>query len=315
HQWFGDNVTCATWKDIWLNEGFASYAEYLYVDHFVGAFQARGYMADVHDDVLSDPSGALYVDDTSNENRIFDSRLSYNKGSAVVHMLRYELNDDSLFFQMLQDYQDAFRDSTATTEEFRTFAEQASGQSLDTFFQQWVYKEGYPYYSARWNQVDSIVYVELTQVASLPSSQTLFRTPLDLELESATGDTVVRVYNNQNVQTFSFVWHKTMQDLSIDPDNWILNITGPILKDVTLDTDDVHNPLPFILPNPAVSSWQVLGLREETTLSLFDLNGRLVWSGTASGIVSIPASQLTAGMYILKLNSKNTSASVKLIKQ
>ncbi|MBC7485568.1 MAG: M1 family metallopeptidase, partial [Cytophagaceae bacterium] len=93
HQWFGDHVTCASWKDIWLNEGFASYSEYLYHQTDL-ASNAQDWLDNAHQEATSVPTGSVYVDDTTNTGRIFDSRLTYKKGGLLLHMLRFEINDD-----------------------------------------------------------------------------------------------------------------------------------------------------------------------------------------------------------------------------
>jgi len=314
HQWFGDHVTCATWKDIWLNEGFASYCEYLFVHEFHGPADAFNYMEDVHLNVRSDPGGTVYVDDTSNEGRIFDARLSYDKGSAIVHTLRFVFNNDSLFYATLRNYQQTFGDSTATTAAFEQFCETSLGQNLDTFFQQWIYKEGYPLYHARWNQIDSQVIVKLTQLTSLPSSQTLFRTPLELELRALQGDTIVKVYNNQNVQTFTFTWKKQMNGMSVDPNNWIVDTTLSIIKDVTLDVGDTDQQLVYVAPNPAIEAWTVTGVLNGSEAMLYDLQGRLLWKASVNGSATIPATGLAPGMYLLRVSRGEKTTSVKLLK-
>ncbi|RYZ24707.1 MAG: T9SS type A sorting domain-containing protein, partial [Sphingobacteriales bacterium] len=269
----------------------------------------------VHDTVLGSPGGTVYVDDTSDENRIFSERLSYDKGSAVVHSLRFIFDNDSLFFGLLKGYQQTFGDSTATTEAFKQYAAQVLNKNLDTFFQQWIYKEGYPVYSARWNQVDSTVYVELTQLTSLPSSQTLFSTPIELKLLGAGTDTTIRVTNNQNVQTYTFNWNNAMQGLSIDPNNWILNTVTGITKDITLGTDGPATALWKLFPNPSDNRWNLVGVDGDASLTLTAIDGKTVWTGRGASFVSIPCDHLTAGMYILKISSKTGNSSLKLIRK
>ena len=103
HQWFGDNVTCATWSDIWVNEGFASYCEYLALE-YLDSGQEVPWLADVHNNVLSELDGSVYIPvlQATDENRIFDSRLSYEKGAAIIHMLRFELQNDTTFFNIMR---------------------------------------------------------------------------------------------------------------------------------------------------------------------------------------------------------------------
>jgi aminopeptidase N len=87
HQWWGDNVTCATWADIWVNEGFATYSEALWYENKPGGSEAA-----LHSAMASrrpwDVSGTVYCYDDTNVNRIFDYNLSYLKGGWVLHMLR-----------------------------------------------------------------------------------------------------------------------------------------------------------------------------------------------------------------------------------
>jgi aminopeptidase N len=107
HQWFGDNVTCATWRDIWINEGFASYSAYLMREKFPSFYvnQAPAYMLSIHNNIMTQAGGSVYLPATEeyNEGRIFSSRLSYDKGSAVIHNLRFEMQSDTLFFNTLKN--------------------------------------------------------------------------------------------------------------------------------------------------------------------------------------------------------------------
>lgn len=314
HQWFGDHVTCQTWKDIWLNEGFASYVEYLYVDHFYGPGDAFNYMLNKHNDVMFFPAGSVYVDDTTDESRIFSDRLTYKKGASIVHALRFVFNNDTLFFNALKSYQSQYAGKTATTEDMKHVCEQTLGQNLDTFFNQWIYKEGYPIYGATWNQAGNQVWVKLDQTTSDPSV-TLFKTPLELHLTSTLGDTIVRVYNNQQSQIFSFTWNQPMSNLFIDPNDWILNGDGAIFQDVCLNIAGQALPDLRIYPNPTSKSWYVTNLGGHSMLQLTDISGRVLWSGEAENNTTIPADNLSGGIYLLKINNGKLTTTAKLIKQ
>jgi aminopeptidase N len=145
HQWFGDNVTCASWSDIWLNESFATYSSHLMREKLPALFaeSAVANMANLHNNIMTTAGGSVYVptSETYNEGRIFDHRLSYNKGAAVVHNLRFEMQSDTLFFNTLKTYQQKFKDTFATTADFKLLAEQVSGKNLADFFNQWIYGE------------------------------------------------------------------------------------------------------------------------------------------------------------------------------
>ncbi|PSK92482.1 M1 family aminopeptidase [Taibaiella chishuiensis] len=307
HQWFGDHVTCGSWGDIWLNEGFAAYSEYLYQRYSEGLPAAASTMASLHNRVMAETDGSVYCTDTTDENRIFDSRLTYDKGSAVVHMLRFIAGDDTRFFDLLRNYQVQFANSTANTEQFKTFAATAYGRNLDTFFNQWIYGEGYPVYSAAWNQVGDQVIVRLSQTTSMPSSINLFVMPLEISMTTATGeDTVVTVYNNMATQTFSFNWARTATGLDIDPNNWVLNRVGNITKDNTLSVTAPQLFSGTVYPNPARQQWTLTGLTAGCTLRLCDMSGRTLAEVPSAGkqTVDIDARGLATGMYLLRIADK-----------
>ena len=140
HQWFGDHVTCASWCDIWVNEGFASYSEQLMLEHLYPTQSAQN-MLNVHNSVMSQSGGSVWVLDSLNEARIFDSRLTYDKGSAIIHTMRFVVNNDSTFFNALKQYQIQYKDSVAKGLDVKTSLESASGLNLNNLFQEWYFGE------------------------------------------------------------------------------------------------------------------------------------------------------------------------------
>ncbi len=312
HQWWGDCVTYASWTDIWLSEGWASYCEQLYVAHFQGAAAAQTYRTAVFNRVMSIAGGTVYVPDTTNVLRTFNSRLTYDKGAAVAHMLRYIAPDDATYFSGLQAYQQQYKFKTATTTDFQAVMEAAYGRNLDTFFYQWVYGEGYPTYTAKWNQSNDIVLIQLKQTTSVPASIPLFITPVEIRLTSAAGDTIIKIYNNSSLQNISVTWSKTMTGLSIDPDNQILNKTGAITKDPSLA---IHaaNPIPDfrVFPNPARDSWQVAGVPDGATIELYNISGQRAWQGFSGTGKMIPAAGLPTGNYELRITLNDGSILTK----
>lgn len=234
HQWWGDNVTCATWNHIWLNEGFAEYSVYLAIEKLPALYSftsTQQYMLDAHDDVMSQPGGSVYVPDDLifNEGRIFSSRLSYDKGMAIVHTLRWEMQDDTLFFNTLKTYQQTFKNSTATAQDFKQVAETVSGKNLDDYFNQWYYGEGYPTFNITYftQGADSIVLL-VNQTTSAPAVTPFFKGLYAITIQSAMGDTTVMIQLNHNDQLFHFHFNKPVSGIVVDPGNWVINAVGAI---------------------------------------------------------------------------------------
>lgn len=234
HQWWGDNVTCATWNHIWLNEGFASYSEYLAVEKLPALFGGTtpaAYMQSVHNSVMSSPTGSVYVPlaSTYDENRIFSSRLSYNKGSAIIHNLRFEMQDDNVFFQTLKNFQQQFKDSVATADDFKQVAETTSGKNFTDFFNQWYYGEGYPTFNITYlkQQSDSVTLI-INETTSAPSVTPFFKGLYEFKITWAGGDTTVKAYVTSNNQQFKFHFTAIPNAVVVDPNNWVLNAVGTI---------------------------------------------------------------------------------------
>jgi aminopeptidase N len=301
HQWFGDHVTYAQWGDVWLSEGFATYCEQLFLEHFRSSPQVMvNYRTAQYNNVMAQPGGRVFVDDTTTANTLFDSRLVYYKGGAVVHMLRCLAPQDSLFFKVLKSYQQQHSFGLAATADLKQTAEQVYGRNLDTFFNQWIYGEGYPTFTAKWAQVNNTVFLQLNQTTSKPASVALFATPVAIKLTSAQGDTIVKVYNNQATQLYQFTWANTMTGMSIDPNNDILNKTGNITNDPKLGIENITGANITVSPNPSATEWLVTGMAPGTAFKLTDMLGRTVYRASAqSACVAIPASQLPAGIYLL----------------
>lgn len=322
HQWFGDNVTCAAWADIFVNEGFASYSEYLFIDRFRNRAKAINHIKAKQSDVRSLDAGTVYVDDTTTEDRIFDSRLSYNKGACVLHMLRSVVNDDTAFFQLCKTYQQKMGGSNASISDFiavakKQFGTNVNGINLDTFFHQWIYAEGYPIHSLTWNQAGSDVYLKLDQATILPASVSLFTLPLEIRLQSATGDTTIRVINDQASQYIRVSWSKQITSVVLDPNSWLLDSVQANFRDTKLGVSQHTTHLVTIWPNPATTNWRVMNVPDHSFLSLTDINGRVLWTRTNEGSTTteIPGNALAAGMYMLRVVSDEGSETYRLMKE
>lgn len=147
HHWFGDLVTCESWANLPLNESFANYGEYLWFEHKYGRDAAdytlkraiSGYMNQAV--VNKDQHPLIYYSYTDKED-MFDAH-SYNKGGAILHMLRYYVGDEA-FFKSLQLYLSDNKFQAAEADHLRLAFEEVTGQDLHWFFNQWFFTKGHP---------------------------------------------------------------------------------------------------------------------------------------------------------------------------
>ncbi len=300
HQWFGDNVTCGSWEDIWLNEGFASYSEYLSLQHFGSGQAAEAWLQNAHNYAFQYVNGSVQVDDTTNVNRIFDYRLTYKKAASVIHMLRFAINNDSLFFLALRNYQQQFGGRTAVTQDLQQVFEKTTGLDLGYFFNQWYAGYGYPLLAAEWNQQGNIVVLTANQT---PSGMTpFFQTDMEYLFHTATGDTTIRVTQNKPNTQYVFRVPGQVSSVEIDPNHWLLlkvlqNERNPLLE--------VPQQLPVILyPNPTTDMLQVAQLNfTPSAAEVYDAVGRLVKRVQLLPQVepTINVQELPAGLYVLQL--------------
>jgi len=319
HQWFGDYVTCSTWSDIFINEGFASYGAYMATEHFRGLNSARSLMQDVHDDVMDQAGGSIFFTDTNNVNRIFSGRLSYDKGNAVIHSLRFELGD-SVFFVGLKNFLSQYAYSNASIDDFKTSIEITSGKNLTSFFNQWIYGEGYPIYSASYFSDVNYLYLKVEHAVS--SSTPTFITPLEIKCQSALGgDTVIRIDISTNNDTYKIPLGRLVNGLEIDPNNWLLNQDSTISIDPTLisvgtSDIDLENQIK-LFPNPTSDRLTIENRSAKTTrFVLRDMQGAKLLSIKNSKVFQkIDLSKLADGIYFLEVDNAGGRFIEKIIKQ
>lgn len=313
HQWFGDNVTCSTWSDIFINEGFASYSEYLAKEFLLSKANAQADMLQVHNDVMSQAGGSIWFADTT-DSRIFDSRLSYNKGSAIIHSIRYVVNNDSLFFLALRNFQNQYRYGNGSIEQLKATLEQTTTIDFTQFFSQWIYGEGYPTFDVRWNSNGSTLQLKTTQTTS--ATTPIFVTPLDyLVKRSGQPDTTLRLNLDQMVQDHTVALNGVVTAITLDPQNWILNKVKAILKDTTLAIgtfSKVEEPIDskiMVLPNPASTEIFVESVAPNFTVEIFDWSGRLILHQKTKKGESINVAAFPSSTYFGKIVFENGSIS------
>ena len=139
HQWFGDSVALSSWKDVWLNEGFATYAEWLWSEHVDGTPVAET-AAHVHEQLVGSPSSTLAGD--PGVDHLFDAAV-YLRGALTLQALRLTVGDDA-FFTTLRTYASRFAGKNVTTDDFIQVANEVEGRDLQGLFDLWLYREELP---------------------------------------------------------------------------------------------------------------------------------------------------------------------------
>lgn len=284
HQWFGDKITCGTWKDIWLNEGITEYMSGLVVENLDGASSFVSWKNGKITNITSQTAGYVYLldSDLTNVNRIFSSRLTYDKGSMVTHMLRWKLGD-TMFFQALKNYlaDPALAYGYAVTANLKSHLEAVYGSSLTEFFNDWIYNQGYPTYAItvqNWAQGQAKIIVNQTQSHS---SVSYFEMPLPIRLTGSGGQTHDVIVNNTvNGESFIVSVPFEVSGAQFDPNKHIIsknntvtlgNESFELIDTISLypvpTANELHIQLPTNIDVKEVKIVNALGQLEATYFS------------------------------------------------
>ncbi|MDZ4844175.1 MAG: M1 family metallopeptidase [Chitinophagales bacterium] len=223
HQWFGDIVTCESWSNLSLNEGFATYGEYLWAEYKYGKDEAERQRADMLQQYLSEawmykrPIFDFHYDDKED---MFDSH-SYSKGGLVLHMLRNYLGD-AVFFKGLNHYLTKHAFKSVEVHDLRIALEEASGEDLNWFFNQWFLSPGHPelevsYY---YTEAEGTLSVTIEQVQE--SKSPVFRLPLAIDIYAGADLQKESVVLENKSHTFDFKTSKKPDLVNIDAEKNLL---------------------------------------------------------------------------------------------
>ncbi len=305
HQWFGDMVTCGSWEDIWLNEGFATYLEGLSRERFLGNANWLAWKSGRVNTITSQPGGSVRVNDTTSVNRIFSGRLSYAKAAYLLHMLRWKLGSD--FFEGVRNYLVAYGYDYAKTRDLQQHLEAVSGVDLTEFFEDWFVGEGYPSYTVTWDQNGKDFLVRLGQNTSHPSVD-FFEMPVPLKLSGDGVDTTIRLEHTQDDQLFIVPVSFDITSVEFDPEIWLISRDNVVqegtLSSVSHDLADGRNIT--LYPNPVRDEIHVMTERDnvvgEFHWQIVNGLGQRMEAGRLSGDTDIiSVKNLIAGIYRLLL--------------
>jgi aminopeptidase N len=220
HQWWGDLVTCADWRHLWLNEGFASYFDQLYHEHARGRDEFdvqvyRSQLAGIESDARDGRKPIVSVGS-------YGTNL-YPRAAAVLHMLRFVLGDE-LFWRAMHRFAADYRHRPVETNDLKRSIEESTGFNLHWFFDQWLYRAGYPRFevSTAWDDSADLLRVGVRQIQEMDSLTGVFRTPVDIEVWTGGSSATHRVEILSADTVFTFPCASLPRMVIFDKGNWIL---------------------------------------------------------------------------------------------
>ncbi len=333
HMWFGDMVTCATWSDIWLNEGFATWSTVYWQEHNQGYASYKTFLINKYAIPYLTYNPGFAISDSSWAQRtpsfdtLFNTYITYEKGACMVHQLRYVLGD-SLFFTVLKAYvtDTTLRYRSATIGDLMNVTTIVTGTNYDWFFHDWIFQPNHPKYQ---NTYDISQNVASSFTLRFLAKQTqadpdFFRMILPLKIVFADStDTIVRVMNIINNQLYSFTFGKQPVRLVFDPD------TNIMLKEGTTGLGIINIPgdsVPFNLfqnvPNPAGNKTDIpyfLQFPMQIRLEIFDISGKSIaipfneLKPSGRSIFTLICSGFRSGTYFYRMTAGKYEMTKKMV--
>ena len=216
HHWWGNAVGPKTWKDIWLNEGFATYSVALYWEKKAGP---RALQSTMNGRFESFENGKLY-----NPGDALFGNLVYNKGGWVLHMLRREVGDDN-FFRTLREYLAQYKYGNASTYDFKKLCEKISGKNLTQFFDQWIFEgEGIIELAYDWSsELKGADFSLVLNTEQLQNGYDIYKFPVGVKFIYEGEESEVKTLRiTERLQRFSFTLKRKPKEILLDPDKWLL---------------------------------------------------------------------------------------------
>lgn len=327
HMWWGDMVTHVGYADVWLNEGFATWAECLFMGHLRGRSYFQNYIAGKARQYFNQHRLMDFPIYNPPWNEIYNYGIIYCKGSWILRMLQFLTGDTTwqmpgIFFKALRTYADSFKYGTVSTEDFRRIVENVCGLELGTFFNQWVYDRGYPRFSLNWTKTplgDSWQVILRLIQHNDTNSRKLFTTPLPVRFNCAGESITITLYPQDTLLIDTIMFAQEVISLNPDPDNWMLDSTYVTQVGIEALTTSFSSAI-TIQPNPGRNHIRFyLATDGAKGLKILDRTGRLVslirpeanvfiWDRT-----DIKGRRLPAGVYFVRLEDKEPQRFTKLM--
>ena len=313
HQWFGNYITCGNWQDIWINEGFASYMEYVAAEHLKSQDAADVWMENAMSIALSEQEGSVYVpaEEVEDDYRLFSYGLSYKKGAILLHMIRFILDDDELFYDVLRNYLSQYKNGLATGADFQAILEDVSTLDFSCFFEQWYYGEGYPIFQLFWEQAGDSLLIRSEQTGTAASITPLFQLPFELEILLSNGQSqFVRLNQHSNADDFSVAVEGMVERIVFDPHNYLLK-TATVLqkmpegKPFRYGPNPVTNKLTIQFPNYALID----------AVRITNFAGQVIYKARdAENPLTLDLSGYADGPYVIELTNASETYQERIVK-
>ena len=219
HQWFGNSASENDWNHVWLSEGFATYFAILYQESVYGDEKRKEELAIDRKQIIEyyakNPSPI--VDPSIKDPMKVLSTNTYQKGGWILNMLRHKLGDKT-FWKGIKAYYKKYRNSNAMTVDFQKAMEEASGQNLESFFQQWIFTKGYPEIKYNWTYKKGKVNITINQIQDYH----IFEFPMEVEIKKNGKSVISSVQVNTKESTFEIAVDSRPEAVNFDPNLWLL---------------------------------------------------------------------------------------------
>lgn len=250
HQWFGDEVTCGSWQDIWLNEGFATYCSGLAAEAgYITDYNFKTWKKQLWEDAIQAKNGSVFCNrDTNDVGNIFNYYITYTKGAYVLHMLRNKIGDEN-FFNAIQFYLQEHEFGFAKTNALKYYFENACNCDLTRFFNDWIYAEGYPIFEIKWQKNGNAILISTNQTSSDTVFDNVFETQLKYTFYGKNQDSTITLFHRQKSEMNSVELNFDVDSISVNVEYDILcKHTIERLRDLHFDKNGIE-----IFPNPTAN--------------------------------------------------------------